>query len=306
MRFDRCVAGNIQCKAGFAHPRPCPEENKVRSVQTGDGVVQFLDARGNAAVKIRIRGIQLIQTVKLIDNDFIHTLETLHIFSPPDIENTLFSGIQQSRSIRFSCRRFFNNIPRRGNQRADIVFIPDDCSIILHVGNRRNQLSKLKQIGFCVRSVGISAQFQALQNGDKINRFAFREHPEHDGINPAVAAEIKIIGPGKDLRDAVHAGRIQKDGAEDGLLRLKAERKVQPAVTGCYGIIQITFPLFPLFSFPNQHIQFCRYTRIQLHFTLVSAICLDILFQHDFPLIDIHMKTALKFIRNLLRRNGTK
>ncbi len=172
----------------------------------------------------------MVQTVKGFQQGLINPLQALHILAPPNVENALFSRIQQNRSIFRSCRSIFQNSPGCQNQCANIIFITHDPRISFHIGNRGNNLRQFQQISLPVIFHKTRITAQPIQQRNKIDRLAFIGKFQHSIINDCMTALIKVLGRRQNFHYGIQAGRIQQNSAQHCLLRFQIKWKPGPAV----------------------------------------------------------------------------
>ena len=218
------MARDVQREARFAHTGAGCQNQQVGAIEARDRIVQRLDAGGDALIQIPFRAVEQIEPVERFENDLVDPLESLHIFTATNVKYALLRRIQQGGCVRAVFARVVQNPARRLNQRAHIVFVAHDLRVGFHVRNRGHDLCQLHQVRFACGFVKARRFLESLQNRHKVDGLAEREHFEHRAINQHVIDLMKIIGTRKNFRDPVQTGGIQQNRAQNGLLRLGAER----------------------------------------------------------------------------------
>ena len=218
------MTADIQRKACFAHAGTGRQNDEIGPVQACDGGVQFTDAGGDAPVFVLVGGIQLVQAVEGLQQDFPHWLQPPHALPLADIENFLLRRVQQQVGFLRALAGVVQNAAGGLHQGAHVVLVPDNVGVNFHVGNGGNNLRQLGQVHLARGLFKVAVFLQLFQYGDKIHRTAQSKQFLHGPVDQAVVDRVEIVWPGQNLRHDGQTGGFQKDGAQHGLLRLQAER----------------------------------------------------------------------------------
>ena len=219
----RDIFRDVQRQRGFTHRRARGQDDQLGRLQAGRFVVE-IGVTGSEAGDAAAFAENLFEALEIIANQFFDANQAGFDAIFGESENHRLGAIEDHIGIVARGQGLLLNGRRRENQAAQNRFFFDDARVVFDVGDARQAVSELREVGDAARRFQFAAPGQVLHQGHDIDGLLPFAKLQHAFEDLAVLRKEKILG-----FDLFHRGVqcmvIQQDRAEDAAFGFEVMRQ---------------------------------------------------------------------------------
>ena len=219
------VLRHAQREGGLTHCGACGEDYEVGVLPAGGYLVQLVEAAGDAAQAVAVRGRLLQHVVGFLD-DGVDLRVVLFKVLLRNLEQSALGFLHEFVYVLRHVERLFFNVARIGDEGACRGFLRDDVGVILDVGRRKHHAAQRGDVRRAAGFLNLAHALQLIRDGKDIHGLVLDVEALDRFVNDLVARVVEALRL-QNLIDAEIGVALYEQGADNGLfevygLRLQA------------------------------------------------------------------------------------
>ncbi len=217
------IFGDIEGQGGLAHGGARGEDNQFGRLEACCFAIEARVACGKAGDAAAL-GKEVLEAVEIFGNELLDINEAGAdaVFGEP--EDLAFGLVEDGIGFLLGIEGALLDGVCGVDEAAQEGFFPDDAGVMLDVGDARDAIGELSEIGGAASGIQALAACELFAEGDEIDGLALFAECGHGLEDAAVGIEEEILWADF-FEGGVEGMVIEEDGAEDGALGVEILRE---------------------------------------------------------------------------------
>ena len=220
---DADLARDVECEGGFSDGGARCEDDEVGFLESREESVEIGESSGDAAEGV-IALVELVDTLEGVFENGLDGNEVLFDEFLRDFEEALFGLVELLLDIFAFVVAHFGDIASGGDEAAERRFSLHEFGVVGDIGSTWDAVDESGKRRGTAHGVYVTLFFEAVGNGEDIDRFARFVELDHGFVDHAVYVAVKVVCL-ENIGDFGDGVFVEHERSQDRLLRLFGMRR---------------------------------------------------------------------------------